>query len=288
MTILFDGRSSIIGAGPWNDYLLGPWGETSWRMPDNSEVAGRGRGNRRCDLVTDPLGQRGQVIRSTLLRGDGAAISALVGSRRSELSQTSVLQARNTVYWVKFDTLMLSPWPIDPDWASSYRIQAIAQMHDTPDGSDTGRAPPFEVYAAGPTLIIECAGALNHLNDNAGQLRRILWTIPVAQVLDAWQSWVVRVVWDHRSAANGGSPEFIIWRNGRRVFQESGVQNCFNDAAGIFLATGMYSPIGWATSPVDRVAYTTGMVIGDSAETFTSFTGSPELERVTPVRLALA
>ena len=288
MTILFNGAASAIGAGPWTGFELGPWGETSWRMPDNNEVAGRGRGPRRCTLVADPLGQRGQVIRSELLRGDGDAIAALVGSRRSELSQTSVLQARNTVYWVKFETLMLSPWPIDPDWASSYRIQAIAQMHDTPDGSDTGRAPPFELYAWGPDMLIESAAAINPAADNTGQVRRTLWRKPVAQMLDAWQSWVIRVVWDYRSAANGGSAEWTFWLNGRRVFQEAGPQNCFNDTAGIFLATGMYSPTGWATSPVDRVAYSTGMVIGDNAETFTSFTGSPELERVTPVRLALA
>jgi hypothetical protein len=288
MTILFDGRSSIIGAGPWNGFQLGPWGETSWRMPDNNEVAGRGRGARRCDLITDPLGQRGQIIRSTLLRGDGDAISSLAGSRRSELTQTAVLQNRNVAYWVKFDTLLLSPWSIDPDWKSSFRIHAIAQIHDSPDGSDTGRAPPFEIYAEGPNLVVTCVGALNPLNDNTGQLKRVLWTIPLAQVLDAWQEWVVRVVWDHRSAANGGSPELIVWRNRRRIVQESGTQNCFNDVLGNFPALGIYVPIGWATSPVDRVAYTTGMVIGDSAETFASFTGAPELERVTPVRLALA
>ena len=284
MTILFDGRASLIGAGPWNNFNLGPWGETSAWAPDNNIALGSG--TRRCTLVADPLGQKGQVIRSLLSLGDAAAITSLPTSRRSELSQTSVLQARNIVYWVKFDTLMRLPWPIDADWNSSFRIQAIAQMHDTPDGGDTGRAPPFELYAVGPNLVIECSGAVSPAADNTGQLKRILWSIPLTKVLDSWQSWVVRVVWDYRSAANGGSPEFTIWRNRRRVFQEAGVQNCFNDVQGIFLATGMYSPIAWPTSPVAREAHTTGMVIGDSAETFLSFTGAAELESVFPVRLA--
>lgn len=284
MTILFDGRASLIGAGPWNNFNLGPWGETSAWAPDNNIALGSGA--RRCTLVADPLGQKGQVIRSLLSLGDAAAITSLPTSRRSELSQTSVLQARNIVYWVKFDTLMRLPWPIDADWNSSFRIQAIAQMHDTPDGGDTGRAPPFELYAVGPNLVIECSGAVSPAADNTGQLKRILWSIPLTKVLDSWQSWVVRVVWDYRSAANGGSPEFTIWRNRRRVFQEAGVQNCFNDVQGIFLSTGMYSPIAWPTSPVAREAHTTGMVIGDSAETFLSFTGAAELESVFPVRLA--
>lgn len=278
MTILFDGRASIIGAGPWATYALGPWGETSWWAPDN--VANLARNPRRCTLVTDPLGLKGQVIRSELLQADGAAISALATSRRSELSQTSVLQVSGSTYWIKLDTLVQSPWTID----DGSRPVTCFQIHDTPDGGDPARGPPLEFTIDRDRWYIESRSAIVGGTDSSGQVLRDTVGGPLSGILDAWQSWVIKVTWAHTS---GGA--MTIWRNRRRIFQETGVKNCFNDVAGNFAAHGTYCPVNWPTSPVaSRVSYTTGMVIGDASETFASFTGTTELELVTPIRLAAA
>lgn len=278
MTILFDGRASIIGAGPWNTFALGSWGETSWWAPDN--VATAARNPRRCTLVADPLGIKGQVIRSELLQSDGAAIAALPTSRRSELSQTAVLQVVGSTYWIKLDTLVQSPWPID----DGSRPITCFQIHDTPDGGDPARGPPLEFTIDGDRWYVESRSAIVGGTDSSGQVLRELTGGTLSGLLDTWQSWVIRVTWAHTS---GGA--MTVWRNRRRIFEESGPKNCFNDLAGNFAAHGTYCPVNWTTSPVaSRVSYTTGMVIGDASETFLSFTGAAELERVMPVRMAAA
>lgn len=278
MTILWDGRASIIGAGPWNGYQLGPWGEASAWAQDNTPNAGWAP--RRCTLVPDPLGIKGQVIRSELLATDRAAISSLPTSRRSELSQTAVLQNQGSTYWIGIDTLIQSPWVQDDGTCPC----TLWQIHDTPDGGDPPRGPPFEFAIDRDRWLIESRSAVTGGTDSSGQVLRELVSGPLSGILNAWQSWVLRVTWAHTT---GGA--MTIWRNGRRIFEESGPKNHFNDALGNFVATGVYCPVFWPPAGVtSRVAYTTGMRIGDNAETFASFTGSPELERVTPVRLALA
>ena len=351
MTVLFDGRASIIGAGPWNTSVIGPWEETSWWAPDN--VATPARAPRRCTLVPDPLGIKGQVLRSALLNADGAALAGLPTSRRSELSQTGVLQAAGSTYWTKTDTLIQSPWPpeLNPGIAST--PTTFWQIHDTLDAGDTGRGPVFEFLVDHDEWILESrsnlsaasfvgsvsgtvltvttmvGGALvvgqklvgagvtagttiasfgtgNGTNnggtynlsasstvgggtamtsaDETSVLRKIV-SGPVSEILDEWQSWVVKITWSFLP----GAGSITVWRNGRRIFEETGQKNCSRDALGGFTTVGTYCPVNWPTvNVVDRVSYSTGMVIGDAAETFLSFTGAAELERVTPVRMAAA
>lgn len=278
MTILFDGRASIIGAGPWSGSPLGPYFETSAWAQDN--VPDAGWLPRRCTLVADPLGVKGQVIRSEMLAGDRAAIASLPTSRRSEVSQATVLQTQGNTYWIGIDTLIQSPWVPDDGTCPC----TLWQIHDMPDGGDPGRGPPLEFVIDGETWLIESRSAITGGTDASGQVLRKLVGGPLSGILDVWQSLVMRVTWAHTS---GGA--MTIWRNGRRIFEESGPKNHFNDAMGNFIATGVYCPVFWPRPGIDsRVAFTTGMRIGDNAETFSSFTGSPELEQVAPVRLAVA
>lgn len=347
MTILFDGRASIIGSGPWNNYNLGPWGETSWWAPDN--VATPARNPRRCTLVPDPLGIKGQVVRSELLIADGAAIASLPSSRRSELSQTAVLQNTSTTYWMKIDTLIRSPWPSD----AGIMPVTMWQIHDTPDSGDPGRGPPFEFgvehdrwridsrrstsgasctgmvvgslltantmlggafvvgqkligngLAAGATIASfgtgtgannggtynlssspgNVTGVTIKASNDAQILREAITSGPLSDILDIWQSWVVKITWSFIT----GLGSMTIWRNRRRIFEEVGPANCFNDVLGNFVAFGVYCPVNFTTSAAaSRVSYSTGMVIGDAAETYLSFTGATELERVMPIPLSV-
>lgn len=278
MTILWDGRASLIGAGPWTNYNLGPWGETSSFAPDNNIALGYGP--RRCTLVQDPLGEKGQVIKSTLLSTDKAALSYLPESRRSELAQTTVLQPNGQTFWIRIDTLILDPWPTE----TSLCPCTIWQIHDTLDAGDAGRRPPFEVSIEDGQWVIRSCSALIGGLDSSGQVVRKIIGGNLSDILGSWQSWVLRAHWEHTT---GG--ELTLWLNRRKVFQEIGPKNCGNDLLGCFTATGVYCPVGWPQPGIaERVCYTTGMVIGDSAETFESFTGQTELEQVFRGKLALA
>ena len=83
MTTLFNGAASGIGVGPWNTAQLGSYYETSTSCINNANPTPAG--SRRCTLMQDPLGIKGQVFMSDLRVGDSLAITALAGSYRSEL-----------------------------------------------------------------------------------------------------------------------------------------------------------------------------------------------------------
>ena len=118
--------------------------------------------------------------------------------------------------------------------------------------------------------------------DNTQVVREITSGL-TADIVGKWQSWVMKATWGFVP----GSGSLTIWRNRRRIFQESGVANAYGHYAGDFPALGTYNPVNWPPSGVpDRVTYCTGMVIGDNSETFLSFTGAAELEQLTPIRIA--
>ena len=285
MTILADLRASQIGAGPWSGYLLGPWSETSWWAPDNNPVPARAP--RRCTLVQDPLGQRGQVIRSELLAGDGPAITSLPDSHRSELGHTAVLLSHPNTYWISWSSLLLSPWVPDTDCPTT-----IWQLHDTLDAGDAGRRPVLEMEVSGDSVVL--INGFTHADGNEAvntpshpQPYRQLIHMPLAGMLGAWQDWVLRIT----MSRTDGAGQITLWRNRRRIFTDAvaGPRNCGTDVLGSYVLTGVYCPVNWPIAGVaSRVAYSTGMRIGDAAETFASMAGASELESVTPSRLALS
>lgn len=282
MTVVFNGASSQY-TGSYPGTYIGGWGETSWWSPDLSAIVDGSRGTRRVTLVADPLSvQSGLVFRAELLAGDGAAISSLPTSRRSELSETGHFQTIGQTWWYRVRTLLPADWIIDKAGQSDC---CFWQVHDLPDGGDPGRGPPLEFMLIGSNMVIQSRAPVTAGNDASGSRLRNIIVEPISSILGKWQEWVVCATWDSTDSTGA----LTIWQNRRRIFEETGQRNCYNDVGGLYPACGTYCPVGWPVAGVSsRITYNTGVVIGDSAETFTSFTGQDELERIAPVRLAIA
>ena len=282
MTTVFNGASSQF-TGSYPGTYIGGWGETSWWSPDLSAITDGSRGTRRVTLVNDPLGvQSGLVFRAELKSGDGAAITSLPTSRRSELSETVHFQAIGQTWWYRVRTLIPADWIIDTAKQSD---TCFWQIHDLPDVGDPGRGPPLEFMIIGSELVIQSRASQVAGNDASGQRIRNIVVEPLDPVLGKWQEWVVRAKW----SATDSPGELTIWQNRRRIFEETGQRNCYDDVGGLYPCCGTYCPVGWPVTGVSsRVTYNTGVVVGDSSETFTSFTGQTELERIASVRLAVS
>jgi len=281
VTTVFNGAASAF-SGSYPTAYIGGWGETSWWSPDVVAITDGSRGTRRVTLVQDPLGIQGRVFRAELLATDGAAITSLPTSRRSELSELVHLQTIGQTWWYRVRTLLPADWVVDTAGQSDC---CFWQVHDLPDGGDPGRGPPLEFMVIGKNLVIQSRAAQIAGTDSSGQRVRNIIVEPVSSILGRWQEWVVKVTWDYSDAAGA----LTIWQNRRRIFEETSQRNCYNDVGGLYPCCGTYCPVGWPVAGVSsRVTYNTGVVIGDGAETFASFTGQTELERIAPVRLAVA
>lgn len=215
------------------------------------------------------------------------ATSRPATSRRSELSYTAVLLSQPNTYWIAWSSLLLAPWPLDTNCPTT-----IWQLHDTLDAGDAGRRPVLEMEVNGDSVVL--INGYTHADGNEAvntpshpQPYRELVHMPLAGMLGAWQDWVLRIT----MSRTDGAGQITLWRNRRRVFTDAvtGPRNCGTDVLGSYVVTGVYCPVNWPIAGVSsRVAYSTGMRIGDASETFASMAGASELEAVTPTRLALA
>lgn len=180
----------------------------------------------RLEIVADPTGVRGGVMRATLYETD----LDTAGHKRSEIARGPDTEDE---YWYSW-WLML-----DPDWGDLSYAMILMQMHDTPDGSD---------------VIVKSPNAMLTLLN--GHLR-VLWPpgLPseTSETTRASASGVTPGVWYHcclhvrwkQTAA--GFREFFL--NGVRVAGEYGVPTGYVDAVAPFLKLGVYdslnAPAGW-------------------------------------------
>lgn len=226
-------------------------------------------------LVADPLGAAGNVLRAHMALGDTLA----GGSYRSEVNIDPVRAAVGSTAWYWWRTYL------PPDWIVGGNPVCIWQVHDTPDGGDPSRRPPLEADVEGSDLVIWSSAAISAGND--AQVNRAVWRAPLSQHLGRWTDWVAGVTWSYTSGA------LSIWRDRRRVYVESGAKNCYNDVGGLFPKLGVYCPLGLSAGIPTRTVWHQGLVVGDGAyasyDAFATAAGlQPELEMVTPARLAIA
>lgn len=227
-------------------------------------------------LVADPTGVAGNVLRAYLHKDDALA----GGSHRSEVSTFSIKATIGQVSWYWFETYV----PID--WVNGGERVTIWQMHDTADGGDPARHPPFECIISGNQIAMESAACTADADDTSIE-RYGIWVAPL--VKGRWQSWVVKADWQYTVAG-----ALTIWLDQRKVFVESGKRTCYNDLVGIFPKFGVYVPNSLDSAIPSRTVYHRGMVTGDNAySTFNSFvsaagSSATELEQVTPCRVTCA
>lgn len=139
-------------------------------------------------------------------------------------------------------------------------------------GTSTGGTGTVNVSVS---QTVPAGTVISSVNENA--LWRPIWRRPIARMTGRWLRFAMRVTWDY---VDGVGAALKLWLDRRVIFQEVGPRNCSRDALGGFIVDGVYCPVNGDTLSVNRVVYSTGILLGDAAETFATMTGTTELERV--------
>lgn len=234
MTITFTGKIAATGLTGYQQETGNPAGFT---------------------VVPDPLGEAGSVLRAHMAFGDALA----AGSYRSEINIDPIRTAVGAMGWYWARVQLPATWQVGGNPVT------VFQVHDTPDGGDPVRRPPFELAVDGDMLEFVSSAAISGVNDN--QVNRIVWARPLTQYLGRWVDFVMQVTWNYTS---GGALK--VWLDRRCVFVESGQKNCYNDVAGLYPKLGVYCPLNLSLAIPERTVYHQGLVVGDNAySTFDGF-----------------
>lgn len=164
--------------------------------------------------------------------------------------------------WYRF-AFLVTEWPREPQVLSSSQLTVLMQLHDQADTGEPYVDPPLWILDDGRGYWnFDNSYDVNAVSSDATKVERTLVKIP--QVLNQWEEFVVYM------KPSWTSGDLTVWHNGRKVFRETGVPNCFNHlpARGGSFNSIQYGVYGGKTSQVtDRAAYHKGFQIGDEAYT---------------------
>lgn len=205
-------------------------------------------------LVDDPAGSGETVVQTTVYESD--TLAAL--GRRAELWYQGP-DVGQTVWWW-WATYLPADWP---DASVDF---CTFQFHDTPDVGDLARPPTmlgwidyfgrFQLWNAYDT------NATTSPAKTSFDRQLLAWKQPKGQ----WIEWVMQVTW----SATIGSGSLALWRDRRKVYNETDHINTYNDTEGPHWKQGVYnyfSKSGWTS----RTQYGKGLVVGDTYTTFDEF-----------------
>jgi len=230
------------------------------------------------DIVTDPLGQKGSVLRHRIQQGDTRfsdnALKVMLNDVSPAASTSDPITdwagQSGTRRWYRF-CFMVTDWTEEPQHVSGNQLTVIWQIHDQKDSDP-------DVYVEPPLWLIDdgvggwvfyntyCASAVTTTSP-VNYTRRILTRIP--RVLNKWEDILVYM------KPSWTSGEMKIWRDRRLIFQEAGVPNCINHQPGNggsynFTEIGVYG--GKSGQVTNRTVYHCGYQKGDEAySTFNGF-----------------
>lgn len=199
----------------------------------------------RLEIVDDPLGQRGRVMRATLYETD--AITA--GYQRSEIAFSP-----DTIgEWWHSWWMML-----DETWTDLEAPFILQQIHDTPDGGDAGKAPNFlTTLLSGHLRVIVPEQALPTEGQN---LRR---GGCIGAQARRWYHCCLHVIW----ATNGvGIRELFI--DGVPVHRENSLATQYVDVVGPYLKLGVYDGLSATAGWTMRRAYYSDVRMWSGAATY--------------------
>ena len=186
----------------------------------------------RLEIVRDPTGVRGNVMRSTLYESDDNT----AGYRRSEIAGPADSLAE---YWYSWSMM------IDPVWTDLENPFILAQIHDTPDGGDGQKAPNF--LLANLSGHLRCTVPEQTLPSEGGNLRRI-GTAPL--IPGRWFDCCLHAKW---ATGTGGMREFFV--DGMPMFREINLPTQYTDVTGPYLKLGIYNGLSATAGWVMRRAY---------------------------------
>lgn len=196
----------------------------------------------RLEIVSDPTGIRGGVMRSTLYETDATT----GGYRRSEIAGPKNALGE---WWYRW-RVMLSP-----DWPNLSAPFILAQLHDTPDGGDGTKAPNWLLTVLSGHW--RCTVPEQTLPAEGGNLRRLGTAKCVPGV---WYDCCLHVLW---ATGESGFREFFL--DGVPMFKEFKTPTQYTDVDGPFLKLGVYDGLSAADGWVSRRAYYSDVQIWQGA-----------------------
>lgn len=199
----------------------------------------------RLEIVADPLGQRGNVLRATLYETD--AITA--GYQRSEIAFSP-----DTIgeWWHSWWFMLDESWT---DFDAPFIVQ---QIHDTPDGGDGNKAPNFLTnILSGHLRVIVPEQALP---TEGGNLRRG-GCIGVQN--QRWYHCCLHVIW---STTGTGLRELFV--DGVPIHRENSIPTHYVDVVGPYLKLGVYDGLSATAGWVQRRAYFSGLRMWSGPATY--------------------
>jgi hypothetical protein len=213
------------------------------------------------EYVVDPLGLYGTVAKITVTNESPGRCEL----RPYEISPAGPATAG--VFgeqWCWFSFMVPQDWIIDyprgADVDANYLVphgrELILQYHESPDVGDTAHYPSLQMFIYGERI----AFALTYDTAASTTLRapniRVLGTWSLDR--GRWQSWVVRL-----KIAYNTSGILEIYREGFKVFSETGVPTFYNDTLGGYFKGGLYRYFD-SQAPAKREIYHRGFVLGDA------------------------
>lgn len=200
----------------------------------------------RLEIVRDPTGVRGNVMRSRLYETD-AVVSSY---QRSEIANTADTFGE---FWHSWKMML------GDDWTNLNEPFSLMQLHDTPDGGDPVKAPNF--------LLTLLTGHLRGIVPDQtlpteGTVFRRVGSVG-AQLL-RWYDCCVHVNWTKSGTA--GFREFFI--DGVPVWREVNVVTSYDDVAAPFLKLGVYNGLSANAGWTQRTAYYSDIRIWSGSATY--------------------
>lgn len=184
----------------------------------------------RLDIVPDPTGARGGVMRAWLRESDAEVASG----KRCEIAKSA---DEYDEYWYAWDLML------DPAWGSMGYNMILGQLHDTPSGETNA-----------PSALLTIEGGNFGLRWPVGTPTPTTVTTRVGvvpAVPGRWYRFGFHVLWSKSGSA--GFREW--WCNGARYASEYSKPTNYDDPIGPFLKLGVYdslnAPAGW----VQKIAY---------------------------------
>lgn len=233
------------------------------------------------DLVADPLGSGGTVARMAFVRNDPQFVDASLRHMLLPITPTAADPitdwgggSATSRRWYRF-AFMHAPWVEEVQTLTSSTLLVVFQIHDQADTGDTYVEPPLwlkdDGFGGWELWNYSDPNAVTSIGTRAARLlcriKKRPWT---------WFEFVVYAKWSWTSG------DLRVWLNGNRIFQETGIANCFNHLPARggsynYLEYGAYG--GKTTQKRDREVWHKGVQIGDEAySTFDDFMiacGSP-------------
>jgi hypothetical protein len=195
-------------------------------------------------VVSTPVRLGKCAARFELRKTDSNNVS---GSTRAELS-AKFREPEGTTCWYGFSIYLPTTWIPDP-----LSGEILTQWHqEDPDIDPNDPNDPDLEFAGPPPLALMTKNGKWMVSLRENWDNRVSDKIDDRDVGDydtgQWTDWVVSVVW---SPVKAGM--IRVWKNGRTVYDESGIQTKFNDGKGNYIKFGIYK-WDWAKQNTPSVA----------------------------------